>query len=195
MRVSRVFSNTVSPPTLFAVLGLLFALVSLPLPQALLWAAIYGFWVSLAPILFILWLLRSGRIKELHMTDRRERHLPYTVSALCSGIFLLIGLLFGAPELLICLAIFNVIELFLLGVINAFWLISIHAAGIAATTVLVAYVFGVGSGLLVVPLVILVVAVRLFLKRHTPAQLATGMALGVVSVWILTFFGCFVNHV
>jgi membrane-associated phospholipid phosphatase len=195
VRVARIFSNAVSPPTMFAVLGLIFALATLPFWQALFWAAVYGFWVSLAPILFILWLLRTGRIKELHMSDQRERHLPYTVAAVSAGIFLIIGLIFNIPELMICLAIFNVIELTLLGLINVKWLISIHATGMMATMTLVAYVFGIWSGLLVLPLVILVAAVRLYLKRHTVAQVIVGLALGFFSVWILTLFGCFVNHV
>lgn len=195
VRVARLFSNVISPPTMFAVLGLVFALYSLPFWEALLWAAVYGFWVSLAPILFILWLLRTGRIKELHMSDQRERHLPYTVAALCAAIFLLIAVAFDAPELLVCLAVFNVIELTMLGLINVRWLISIHATGAMATVVLCTYVFGLWVGLLIVPLVILVVAVRLYLKRHTVAQVVAGMALGFFSVWILTLFGCFVNHV
>ena len=195
IQVARLFSNIVSPPTMFAVLGLVFALYSLPFWQALLWAAIYGFWVSLAPILFILWLLRTGRIKELHMSDQRERHLPYAVAAACAGIFLVIALVFGASELLICLAIFNVVELILLGLINVRWLISIHATGAMATVTLIAYVFGIWSGVLVLPLVFLVAAVRLYLGRHTVAQVVAGIALGIFSVWILTLFGCFVNHV
>ncbi len=64
-----------------------------------------------------------------------------------------------------------------------------------ATMTLVAYVFGVWSGLLVLPLVILVAAVRLYLRRHTVAQVVVGLALGFFSVWLLTLFGCFVNHV
>lgn len=189
---ARIFSNAVSPPTMFAVLGLAFALRTLPFWPALGWAAVYGFLVSLAPILFILWLLRTGRIKELHMTDQRERYLPYTVAVTCALLFLVIGWLFNAPELLICLSIFNVIELSLLGLITIFWLISIHATGAAALALLVGYVFGPTAGLLLLPLVALVAAVRLYLKRHTPAQVVVGMALGLFSVWILTFFGCFV---
>jgi hypothetical protein len=81
VRVARHFSNVVSPPVMFAVLGLTLALHVLPVLPALLWAAVYGFFVSLAPILFVLYLLRTGRIAELHMSDTRERHLPYLVAA------------------------------------------------------------------------------------------------------------------
>jgi len=34
--------------------------------------------------------------------------------------------------------------------------------------------------------------VRLFLKRHTVAQVIGGLALGVASVLVLTLIGCFV---
>lgn len=192
VRVARILSNAISPPTMFAVLGLAFAWYTLPFWPGLLWAAIYGFCVSLAPILFVLWLLRTGRIRELHMSDQRERHLPYLVAVACAVVFLAIAWLFNGPELLICLAIFNVVELSLLGLINIFWLISIHATGIMATTVLVAYVFGLLTSALTLPLVVLVIAIRLYLRRHTIAQLVAGLALGVFSVWVLTLFGCFV---
>ena len=126
------------------------------------------------------------------MSDQRERHLPYLVAVACAVVFLAIAWLFNGPELLICLAIFNVVELSLLGLINIFWLISIHATGIMATTVLVAYVFGLLTSALTLPLVVLVIAIRLYLRRHTIAQLVAGLALGVFSVWVLTLFGCFV---
>ena len=52
-------------------------------------------------------------------------------------------------------------------------------------------VFGWAAGLIVLPLVVLVVWVRLYLKRHTPAQVVAGMALGTISVLSLTLVGCF----
>ena len=61
VRAARLFSNIVSPPVMFAVVGLVVALTSVPFWQALSWAAIFGFFVSLAPILFVLYLLWALR--------------------------------------------------------------------------------------------------------------------------------------
>jgi membrane-associated phospholipid phosphatase len=189
--VARLFSNIISPPVIFALVGLALSLYSLPLPQALTWAAIYGLFVSLLPILFVLWMLNTGRVKELHMSDTGERHLPYIVAVLCAIIFLVIVRLANGPELLRCLSIFNVVALTSLALINTRWLISFHATAIAAAWTIIGLVFGWQASLWVLPLVGLVVAVRLFLKRHTVAQVIAGLALGVASVAALTLIGCF----
>lgn len=192
-RAARLFSNIVSPPVIFAVMGLVLSLYSLPMPQALAWAAIYGLFVSLLPILFVLWSLSTGRVAELHMSDTGERHLPYIVAIISSIAFLIIANLADGPELLRCLGVFNVIALTALALINSRWLISFHATAIAAAWVIVGLVFGWPASLLVLPFVALVIAVRLYLKRHTVTQVIAGLALGVVSVWSLTLIGCFVS--
>lgn len=190
-RVARLFSNIVSPPVIYAVIGLVLSLYSLPLPQALTWAAIYGLFVSLLPILFVLWLLNTGRIEELHMSDTGERHLPYLVGIICSLLFLGIVSLAEGPDLLHCLAMFNVITLSALALINTRWLISFHAAAISSAWLIVGLVFGWQASLIVLPFVLLVVVVRLYLKRHTLAQIIAGVILGLASVWVLTLTGCF----
>lgn len=191
-RAARLFSNIVSPPVIFAVMGLVLSLYSLPLAQALTWAAVYGLFVSLLPILFVLWLLSTGRVAELHMSDTGERQLPYVVAVVCAIVFLIIVRLAGGPELLRCLGIFNVIALSALALINTRWLISFHATAVAAAWTIVGLVFGWQASLLVLPLVAVVIVVRLYLKRHSVAQVIAGLALGVGSVWALTLIGCFV---
>jgi len=189
---ARIFSNIVSPPVIFAVMGLILSLYSLPIAQALTWAAIYGLFVSLLPIIFVLWLLSTGRVAELHMSNTRERNIPYVVAVLSSILFLVIANLADGPELLRCLGIFNVVALTALALINTRWLISFHATAIAAAWTITGLVFGWQASLLVLPLVALVIAVRLYLKRHTVTQVFAGLALGIASVWVLTLIGCFV---
>lgn len=191
MWAARLFSNIVSPPVMFALLGLVLALYERPLWLALAWAAVYGFFVSLAPILFILYLLHSGRIGELHMSNTAERHLPYLVAVLCAAFALGLWTLLEGPELMRCLLLFNVIELMALGLINVYWLISIHATGIMATMLIVGLVFGWRAAMLLLPVVALVIWVRLFLRRHTVGQVVAGLALGVITVQALVWTGCF----
>lgn len=189
--LARLFSNIVSPPVMFAVLGLALAWHELPFWPGLAWAAVYGFFASLAPILFVLYMLKTGRIAELHMSNTAERHLPYLVAVLCALIALLIFTFFDGPVLIRCLLIFNAVELAALGLINVYWLISIHTTGIMATMMIVGLVFGWPASLLVLPFVILVTWVRLFLRRHTVGQVTAGLGLGIVSVMVLTLLGCF----
>jgi len=188
---ARLFSNIVSPPVIFATIGLALSLKVLPLSQAIVWAAVYGFVISLLPILFVLWLLRTGRIGELHMSDTNERHLPYLSAVLCGVLILGIVVFLEGPDLLRCLAIFNIITLTALGVINSRWLISFHATAIAAAITIAGLVFGWKGSLIVLPFLLAIVVVRLYLKRHTLDQIVAGLALGVLSVLSLTLFGCF----
>jgi membrane-associated phospholipid phosphatase len=192
VRVARRFSNVVSPPVIFAVLALALSWYELGFWDGLIWAAVYGFWVSLAPILFVLFLLQTGRISDLHMNTSKERRWPYVASVLGAVIAFLFLLIFDGPNSLHCLAIFSIIELATLSIITNFWMISIHATSIAAATMIVGLVFGLLPALLILPLVILVSWVRLYLRRHTWAQVVAGIILGVASVYVTTLFGCFV---
>jgi membrane-associated phospholipid phosphatase len=191
VRVARLFSNVVSPPVMFSLLGLAVALKERPFWPGLAWAAAYGFLVSLLPILFVLYLLHTGRISELHMSNTGERHLPYLIAIGCAASAFALVTEFNGPHLIRCLTLFNMVELAMLGIINLFWLISIHATGIMATMVIVGLVFGWTTSLFVLPFVIAISGVRLYLRRHTLAQVSAGLILGVASVLSLTAVGCF----
>jgi membrane-associated phospholipid phosphatase len=191
VKAARIYSNVVSPPVMFALLGLAVALRARPFLPGLAWAAVYGFFVSLAPILFVLYWLKTGRISELHMSNTSERHLPYVTAVILAILTYIFFTWFGGPPLMRCLLIFNVVELAALAIINVWWLISIHVTGVVATWLIVGLVFGWMASLIVVPFVISVAWVRLYLKRHTPWQVIAGAALGILSVLSLRLVGCF----
>ncbi|MDX1664974.1 MAG: hypothetical protein R3272_14380 [Candidatus Promineifilaceae bacterium] len=192
VRVGRLFSNLVSPPVMFALLALALAWAELPFWTGLAWAAVFGFFISLLPILFIAYLLHTGRVGELHMSNTQERRLPYLVT-MC-GSFLVLGLLviFDGPPLLRCLALLNIFTLVSLMLVNSHWLISFHATGAASSVMVIGLVFGIVTALYFLPLLFLVILVRLYLRRHTVAQVVGGTLLGVLSVSVLSFLGCFI---
>ena len=111
VRTARFFSNVVSPPVIFAVLGLALSLEEMPSLEGFIWAAIFGFWVSLAPILVVVYMLNTGRIGDLHMSSTKERQIPYLASVGGAAIALSLVAGFGGPELLRCLALFSFIVL------------------------------------------------------------------------------------
>ncbi len=192
VKFARHFSNVVSPPVMFAILGVVFALRERPFWSGMGWAAVYGMIVSFAPILFVVYMLKKGRIAELHMSNTKERYLPYIAAVAFAALAYGILTLSHGPQLLRCLALFNIIELTALGIINLFSLISLHSTGIMATFMLVGLVFDWPTSFTYVfPFVIAVCWVRLYLKRHTISQIVAGIILGIVSVLSLTFIGCF----
>lgn len=192
VRFARHLSNIISPPTIFAAIGMALAVYERPILPGVVWDVVYGTIASFLPILFIFFLLRSGRIGDLHMSNTSERHLPYLVGFVAAVLAYGVIVLFDGPELLRCLALYNIVALTALGLINTRWLISIHATSIAAAWMIATLVFGWVWSLLLLAVVILVSWTRLYLKRHTLAQVLGGVALGAGTVLLFRLFGCFV---
>ncbi|MDX1614974.1 MAG: phosphatase PAP2 family protein [Candidatus Promineifilaceae bacterium] len=191
IRLARTFSNIVSPPVIFAVLGLALAWHEVGFWSGFAWAALFGFWVSLAPILFVVYLLRTKRISDLHMNTPRERRLPYVVSVVGAGVATALFFALNGPQLLSCLGVLSIFVLGSLGLINMVWLISIHTTSIAAAAVIATLVFDLRAGAAVSIFVILVAWARLYLRRHTLAQVVAGLLVGSTSVLIIRALGCF----
>ncbi len=189
VRMARVYSDVVSPMVVFAVLGFAVVWVDTPFWAGLAWGILHCVFVSLAPMLFIVYLLKTGRIADLHMRNRHERHLPYLVGTGCALIALVIARALGGPRLLQVLLISNVVGVASLGLINAFWQISSHVASIASATLFAGFVFGPLVSVALAPMVGLTFLARLYLRRHTLAQLVAGVALGAAPVLILASLG------
>ncbi len=192
VKLARVLSNVISPPTMFAGTGLALGVYERGWWPGFAWGAFYAIVIALTPMLAIVYLLRKGRIGDLHMSATHERHIPYLTAAVSgAAVYALLTLLSG-PALLRCLAVFTVITLSALGLINSRWLISIHATAAAATWLIITLVFGPTAGLVALPLAVLICLVRLYLRRHTPAQVLAGAALGATVVLAMRAAGCFV---
>ncbi|WP_374689589.1 phosphatase PAP2 family protein [Promineifilum sp.] len=192
VRLARHLSNIISPPTMFAATGFALGVYERPFWPGVGWAVLYGLFSVLSPMFVVLFLLRTGRIGELHMSATNERHIPYLSGLISGGAAYALLALMDGPQLLRCLAIMNLITLGALGLINTRWLISIHATAAAATWLIASLVFGWGVGLVLLPVAVFICYIRLFLQRHTPAQVLAGVALGLSVVLILRALGCFV---
>lgn len=192
VRLARHLSNIISPPIMFAAIGLALGIYERPIRPGLIWGLVYGVIVTVTPMVVVVYLLRTGRIGDIHMSHTNERHIPYLVAVLSGAIAYLVLVLFDGPYLLRCLAVFNIITLGALGLINTRWLISIHATAAAATWLIATLIFGPVVSLILLPVAVLICYIRLFLKRHTVAQVLAGVALGMGIVLIMRAFGCFI---
>ena len=192
LRVARTISNIISPPIMFAITGLALGVYERPFWPGLAWGAVYSLLIALTPMVVIIYLLRTGRISDIHMSAINERHIPYLIAVISSAVAYALLVLFDGPMLLRCLAILSFITLGALGLINTRWLISIHATAAASTWLILSLVFGWVVSLVLLPFVVLICLVRLYLKRHTPAQVLAGVALGISGVLLMRLFGCFI---
>lgn len=183
---ARIISNLLSPPMVWAVLvfPIAFRYAESPV-QALKWALTYGILVCLMPLLYISWMVRRGKIGDLHMKERRERIGPFIFSMACTCVAWQILRLMGAPPMMPMVAAFTLAELIVMLLITLVWQISMHTMSISVAVVATGIVFGPMSALLVSPLMPLVGAARLKLGRHTIGQVVAGAIIGAVIPLIL----------
>jgi hypothetical protein len=153
----------------------------------------------LLPALSAFVMLRSGLISDLEMKNKRDRFLPYVITAMYYFFAFYLFKDFPAPSgMLFAIRIFvlgGAGAILLTALINTFWKISAHAVahgGICASIL---------SSCLLLPLppvkllyICLLVAgivgwARLKLDAHSPAQVYAGFGLGFISiVGVVLFF-------
>ncbi|MDE6134020.1 MAG: hypothetical protein K2F79_00395 [Muribaculaceae bacterium] len=183
--VSDLFS-----PLLMPVYGMLVALWLTPmhiLPLGNRLSALLGvaFITTVIPFVYILIMIRLGRISDTSISDRRQRTLPYCVTILCyiaAAIFLLT---LKAPRWMCFFFVGAALVTLISMLITRSWKISAHTGGAGALAALVFWLAMRGY-LTICPLAVLSAAVaivgimawaRLYLDRHTLAQTAAGAAL------------------
>ncbi len=191
VRAARIYSNIFSPPSMFALVGFIIAWIELPFLQGTLHAAIFGFLSTLVPILYIVYLLKTGKIDDLHISKQSERHIPYIIGILGASMAYFILKSLASSPLLLTFILTNISAITMLALINARWLISAHTASISAIATFAGFGFSLVTGLAILPMVALTFYVRHFLKRHTIAEMVSGCILGIAIVLTLAALGAF----
>lgn len=181
-RIAQLVSAATRLPLLAVPLFLAVGLVAAG-TTGLLWATLCVFLTSGLSLLYLLYLARSGKVRDPRSIPRAERVGPLrVVAALHAGAFALVYGLGGPAELsaaLLSYAIATVLFAGLTPLIN----LSLHAAGVAGTAVCLLFVFGPWG----VPVSLLLPAVfwaRLRLGRHTVPELVLGALVGGGGTWL-----------
>jgi len=146
--------------------------------QVVLWASIYSFFICIVPVLFIAYMVKRGRITDIHVRVRRQRILPFTVSIVCASMAVVLLLTVHAPPLVPMFALFSLLQIAIMLMITTIWQISMHAMGITSAVMAIGALFGLSIGLLFAPLIVVVGAARIKLRRHTLAQVVAGAIVG-----------------
>lgn len=146
------------------------------------------------PMLLVLLLKKLGMIENVGLNGRKERVIPYIITIVClvgTGWFLYFK---GAPLWVAMFfaggALAGVINL----IVNFWWKISAHAAGIAGIVAMLIQITKEGfpaphTTLWIVLTIImagLLCSARVWLGKHTLAQVLAGSAVGFLSVWSLS---------
>lgn len=189
-RFARAVSDVLCPPVL-AIPAMLLCMWLCGMNSTLPYAAVYFLIAVIAPVVYVVYLVRTGQVQDFHLPVRKERIRPFLASVISSVVAWLVLRWLQAPPLFTGLIGALIIQVAILLVITVFWQISIHtasAAGFVVFAMLATWpVLGLAS-LAWIPLVPLVAWSRLYLKRHTMSQIVIGAGVGVVTI-ILTTHG------
>lgn len=151
----------------------------------------------LIPTIIVLVLKRIGLVRDIGLNDRRERFIPYLVCILClvgTAVFMKFKM---SPAWLVLFfyggAAAGVVE----AIVNHWWKISVHAAGIAGIVALLLHMLmddycssATEAWLLVcVALAGMLGSARIWLGRHTLMQVLAGYAVGFCTVFFMMKIG------
>lgn len=193
------FLSWVLSPLLMPVYGLILAftlsiLEVAPTGMRVTFTLITGAICSLLPMMLIVVLKMCGIIQDVALNGRKERLIPYLLTALCfagGGWFLSSK---GAPLWLTLFFAGGALATFINTIINFWWKISAHAAGIAGVVALLIRIEKDGSpqpelmGWLIATIILagMLGSARVWLGRHTVWQVLAGLTVGFCSVFFLT---------
>lgn len=144
--------------------------------------------VTVLPVLVTFLMIRRKLVLSWEMTRRGERTVPFMVMIIASIILWMIYLMMGVKGLVSQLPLFGTLLIGIVFLINLFWKISIHMAGIGATIAFFVYLFFSPSIITLVVIIISGITVttmtafaRLKLKAHNPSQLVAGWIAGFLT--------------
>ncbi|WP_432975695.1 phosphoesterase PA-phosphatase [Dactylosporangium sp. CA-233914] len=180
-RIARWLTEAFAPAVLVSVLLVLLGIHSEPgrLGRGLALGVVAALFESLLPYLYILRGVRTGRITDHHIGDRRQRLVPLLVGMGSVVLGLVVLLLAGAHRELLAAVGAGGVGLVVAALVNHWWKMSIHAAVAAGSVVILSMVYGMQM-LATVPLVAAVGWSRVQLKDHTAAQVAVGTIVGAL---------------
>ena len=187
--LANFISIFVSPPTIAIVATISFSLwspiglgsLSWPL-SILLCFLLFAFF----PYLPVLYFYRKN-VVDLYVS-KKEARTPFFIMAIASYLFAIIIFFSTNTKIMFVLALGFTIVSIILMVINLFWKVSTHCAGVTGPIVAVIFVFGIN----VLPLFLIILLVcwsRIKLENHTIPQTLVGtliaLTVGVIEYVVL----------
>jgi len=170
-------SQILSPTSVAMYVTIVFSLYSqLSIFNILLSIFIGNLFLSLIPTISTYYLSKTG-YADIEFSKREKRTIIYLIGIFC---FIIASLIFLTLNfhIMFLISMAYVFVTSAVFIINLFWKISAHAAGIAGPTTALIYVFGP----ILIPLYILtllVIWVRLKIKIHNLKQLIAGALIAI----------------
>lgn len=145
------------------------------------------------PLLFIL-LISANRYVNINMMHHRDRILPFIFSAFSFFIGAQVIGKLPIPHIFSLFLLGSCLVLILLFAITTRWKISGHAVGVGGftgTLLAITFKYGIDLSWPIVLAILISGAVgtsRIYLGKHTPAQVYAGYGLSVISMYLTIYF-------
>lgn len=143
------------------------------------------------PVAFIPFFYYRKIVKSIEMGDNRERFLPLLVTGALYYVAYLILHFKGMPLLIQAFVMASAVTVFVNLLVNIRWKISSHMMGIGGIIGLIITIIVLFKADMIVFLMLailltgLIAYSRLSLNSHTPAQVYTGLAAGILIVMVV----------
>lgn len=147
--------------------------------------------MTVVPVALMPLLRYKNIISSYTMNTRTDRIIPLAIGCLMYLLTTILFYSFQIPELIRSFVLATTILAVLVLIITTRWKISVHSAGLGS---LLATVMALSTRmyanltliwLAVILLSGMVMAARLYLRSHKPAQIYSGFALGFIVVWLV----------
>lgn len=186
-RLAHWVSRLSNPPVL-AIAGIIIGAYAAGATKesAFFWSAIYVLIAVLAPTVYVLWLVSSGKVTDFNINIREQRIKPLSVILINTGVAWLVLLFGSAPHLIVVLAGASFIQMALLVLITLRWKISGHSAASAGLVVLTWMLLDKVAIILTI-IVPLVAWSRIRLGRHDLTETIAGALLGGIVMAVALF--------
>lgn len=159
------------------------------LNQFLPWMLTFFLFAIIVPGFYILWLLETKKIQDIHMAKLSERKIPFLVGAISAIIGAILLYYLDAARPVFIISVIYAVNSTVLALITQSWKISVHTGTFASIATVAVVVFGVGYWWLYLCLIPLAWA-RIFRRRHTIWQTVVGAILVTfLTLGTFWFFG------
>ncbi len=143
------------------------------------------------PLSILPFFLYRNIISSVSLHNRKERFYPYLFTAFFYYLAFYLTQRTGMPALVQTFILGTAVTVFMVLLVNVFWKISAHMAGLGGVTGLIAALIERSEASLTLLLIIFILlsgllgSARLHSGSHTPAQVYTGYLTGFVIVFLI----------
>ena len=179
---ARAVSLLLSPPVVWAIWVYATSLLrASDRVSAFAFASLFALSICVAPMLFVAYKVRNGKISDMHMRESNERYVPYSIAIVAGILTGLVYLHYEAGPVLLLVVLVSIVELTIMLAATFYMKVSLHAMAMSSVISATTLLFGFAQGLLFLPVLLLVVLARLVLRRHTTLQIMVGVLIGVLT--------------